>query len=1073
MRTSIGVLVAIWVLSWSSQGQSVDVPRIATPPTLNGALDESCWQQAAVLEDFTILHTTETTDATECRLLLDNTWLYLGFRCTHPGMLQMDQIETERDGSVHRDDSVEVFLDPGTDGALFFQFLLSFANVQADRRHLRDRGREAFWNQPWRSATQRQKDGWTAEIALPLYLVSSYGDPEKVRLNVMRNYRKVELDRMGARLREEPMYTAWSPVKKSYSEPDAFRHLTGLKGQQIREPFAVTLEAVDVGGYTKENAQRHYSVNVTVKSCTGTAGAVRVAVTDCPASGPAPPVTAECRVEPMQKQTVTVRVPVKACVRRTIRVDLSDAVSDEVLRTVTLVEPDVLNLMGNAVTDRNYYTTEERARVHLRLGMPSKDLQAFTAVVRMPDGQELARVSCPAPELCLNLLLRNVPPGKHELTVSLLNRQGRTVVEGTTVLVKRTPWPGREIKIDRFHCRLLKNGVPFFPFGLVKRKCEDGHLKRVAAAEHNAIMRWNDFSDEQVQQLMSTAAELGLDVVDNMAHMTVVKHVRAEAKRTGRAFPFAVEPENAEHGRTLMRTVNEVLPAALDEWTERTRNFRDSPVLIGYHNFDEPNLGNVQAKMAAARAIHDRIQQEDAYRPVHTIFARSVPEGGADVTDVFLYDVYIYPGWNRLSSRPNYMTKEMLELKRIADSANKPAMMMPLAEGLDPIRCPRLMFPDEQFCQTYLAVIHGAKGLFYFVDTALRRKASWDALAELASQMRIVGPAAVSGEVHPAVRYTPVELKPEDELYPDVQATLFKNPAGGYLLLAANTALHPVDVRYTVPGIEPKTGVKRLFRKQTFNVQGNGFSDSLEPYGVRAYALELVEPPGGAVQLALDLTAYPEKARPFRIFNPAKELKGRKNWVANPSFEKTTIPGVPDYVRPRKPVLKLGNAPDPAGCALDASQAVHGRFSYKETIPLPAARGRRGLRGVAYVPVANEPMPVVLSAYIRASANLKLAHVLLRAMVSDEAYEYPDGRRGDFKFFRTTTDWQRIEFRGMLDQSKVPYRTVIGDRLAVAYSIGPGNMGWVGVRGDSGTVEFWVDAVQLEVGGRATAFAAE
>lgn len=73
-------------------------------------------------------------------------------------MRTMEPIATRENQRIARDESVEVFLDPGTDGREYFQFLLSFANAQAKRRHVGGK-REAFWNMPWRSATQNDKDG--------------------------------------------------------------------------------------------------------------------------------------------------------------------------------------------------------------------------------------------------------------------------------------------------------------------------------------------------------------------------------------------------------------------------------------------------------------------------------------------------------------------------------------------------------------------------------------------------------------------------------------------------------------------------------------------------------------------------------------------------------------------------------------------------------------------------------------------------------------------------------------------------------------------------------------------------
>ena len=51
----------------------------------------------------------------------------------------------------------------------YYQFMLNFANVTCDQR-IRKAGSRTFgWTAPWRSMTKRLPDGWTAEIAIPLF----------------------------------------------------------------------------------------------------------------------------------------------------------------------------------------------------------------------------------------------------------------------------------------------------------------------------------------------------------------------------------------------------------------------------------------------------------------------------------------------------------------------------------------------------------------------------------------------------------------------------------------------------------------------------------------------------------------------------------------------------------------------------------------------------------------------------------------------------------------------------------------------------------------------------------------
>jgi len=1062
--------------------EPVKIPRCGQAPKMDGSLTEDCWKTAAVLTNFTVIGKGVMTDATECRLTMDDTWIYFGFQCKNPGMQQMDQKEKERDGSVAQDDSVEVFFDPGSDGALFFQFILSYANVQADRMHTQKDGKNAFWDLPWRSATKMEKDGWTAEMAIPLFLIASYGEAAKVRLNVARNERRIILDNMGAKLNEEKESSCWSPVLKSYAEPDKFRSLTGFDGIKIGIPELIALEGAEFGGYETIGDKRGYTVKARLRSYTGKGGKAMIEVRDCPLpDGKGEVVAEEVAVKPMQSEEFIIHVPATSLKERDTMVTLKEPGSGAVLREITIKAAAALNLTSGVVLDRNYYTTEKEARVRIRIGLPEAELKDKTFIVKLADGKVLVKSKIALQDIETAIPLKDVPLGENSLTVALEDANGAVMVEGKTVLTKRAPKPGCEVKVDQFNRRLLKNGTPLFPFGLFKRDCSEEGLKRVAKAEHTGILQWDGWGGRQtiavMTNMMVKAQALGLDVLDNSCMGHVHHYVDTEsAAAGGYGSAFDAIPRDAARAKALMESLAKGLEKARQPVADDIRAIRDFPNLIGYYNVDEPNLLNSETRMIGARALYKWFHQDDGYRPVYTLFARSIPEGGLDVGDVIMYDVYNYPGWaNQFYGRPSYMSDQMLRLKQLADGGHKVAMMAPMTEGLDVGRCWRLMLPGEQRSQTYLAVIHGSKGLLYFEDSVLLTQRMWDTLADLARQMKVIGPAAVSGEVYPAVKYAPVELDIKRETYPDVQATLFKNPAGGYILMAANAAYHPVDVKFTVPGLNAKAGVKPLFTDKKITAEGEGFQDTFEPLGTRAYALELRPDAAKPVALALELTAHPEQAMALKFFNPTEEFKRRRNCVANPSFEVVTVPGLPDHVRPcMSPSWPLIGAPGAVGLTLDPINPVHGKVSLRETIPLPAAMGQRGINGMCYILNTDKPVPVVFSAYIKASTNVKEVYISVNGMNSEEAYKYPDGKSACyFKFVTPTTEWRRVTFKGMLDPSRMEYKSVSGDRLAVGYGIGPGNMGTLAVEGKTGQVDFWVDAVQLEIGNQATEFSTQ
>lgn len=82
--------------------------RLTGPLTVDGSLDEPCWQHAAWLGPFVDMeHGTPTEYDTCVAFLWDDRAFYVGFRCQEPDVFGA---ATERDGSVGADQDFEVFI---------------------------------------------------------------------------------------------------------------------------------------------------------------------------------------------------------------------------------------------------------------------------------------------------------------------------------------------------------------------------------------------------------------------------------------------------------------------------------------------------------------------------------------------------------------------------------------------------------------------------------------------------------------------------------------------------------------------------------------------------------------------------------------------------------------------------------------------------------------------------------------------------------------------------------------------------------------------------------------------------
>ena len=176
---------------------------VAAPPTINGRLDEACWQQAPRSSRFVdLVSGGSTIHDTRVAVLWDDECLYIGFWIEEPFV---EATLTERDSLIYNDNDVEVFI-AGRDAYYEFEInalgtiyevlfvwndaLAAFPGLQMDTPGARPwngvdfadhprGGRVGFWEWDFpglhsavavdgtlNDNSDRDR-GWTVELALP------------------------------------------------------------------------------------------------------------------------------------------------------------------------------------------------------------------------------------------------------------------------------------------------------------------------------------------------------------------------------------------------------------------------------------------------------------------------------------------------------------------------------------------------------------------------------------------------------------------------------------------------------------------------------------------------------------------------------------------------------------------------------------------------------------------------------------------------------------------------------------------------------------------------------------------
>jgi len=147
--------------------KTLKVGTAERPPTLDGALDDTCWQTAGAIremEEFMRVPGTEVQ--TTVLVCADRDALYFGFDCQEPATDNLLAETGERDGPAWQDDSVELFLDTNRDLHSYYQIIVNPKGFFFDQDTGAPDLAGAKWDGPVTVAAQILPDRWTAEVKL-------------------------------------------------------------------------------------------------------------------------------------------------------------------------------------------------------------------------------------------------------------------------------------------------------------------------------------------------------------------------------------------------------------------------------------------------------------------------------------------------------------------------------------------------------------------------------------------------------------------------------------------------------------------------------------------------------------------------------------------------------------------------------------------------------------------------------------------------------------------------------------------------------------------------------------------
>ncbi len=148
--------------------RALPVPHVATPPTIDGKLDEPLWQELPPAPFVTCRDAEKPVIPTSVRVAFDDQFLYVAYHCIEKGQETQLPGRPERDDTrLFKADAVELFLQPGGRGTPYFQIAMNAAGGIFDQKCATPKQRVAWDAEGARVAGDVRFDDWSLEAAIP------------------------------------------------------------------------------------------------------------------------------------------------------------------------------------------------------------------------------------------------------------------------------------------------------------------------------------------------------------------------------------------------------------------------------------------------------------------------------------------------------------------------------------------------------------------------------------------------------------------------------------------------------------------------------------------------------------------------------------------------------------------------------------------------------------------------------------------------------------------------------------------------------------------------------------------
>ncbi len=914
----IGMVIATASVIALNKSNSIDTGETQVSPQIDGRLNDACWKDIPSINDFKILGTVNKPESdTKVMVTSDKLMLYLAFECREKDNYRSVAKTEGHSRDAVNDDSVEIFLMPNPESKKYYHFIVG-ANGSWFEKKVNDQSQDKEWQVPWLHAVKKMKNGWNAEVGIPLYLLGGekIHNPE-IGFNVTRN-----LFGNGKK-----QYLTWAPLGKSFHETENFGVLRGLDGRKITAVSAPVILNATAGQYKSVSNGYVYTVNVKLINEGGKGGKLLLKLEDIPVNGKKQVFGKTINLIPSGIQNITWDIPVKNLCRRNAKICMENHDTSNWMHIAKMGD---LRIMS-AYPGRSYYTYEKSGKIVCSLIFSNAEIRSNGLKLKYkiinPAGKLLKEGKLKSTERknIIEFLPGELKPGKYECEFILLNSQNQKVSAVKTEIIKRKPAPVTEVKFDHLSQNLLVNGKPQFILSYMAmfRNWDEKTLRKMRAAGFNMIVRWvNVYGGGQKSRL------------------PIIRHDIKLAEKCGLwvIFPALTFVKRFNY-RSLIQKMPQILksiPFAID-------SVKDCPAVIGYFCLDEPP----ESAYKYGFKVYDAVHQADPYRILYGTNCSDWGENSYEFADLLGRHSYWTPG---RGFTPNKLARRCIVMRELAERYHRPFVATPQGCWREETR---KITPHEMRISYYLPIICGAKGLVIFAYKADMHPVEWKAAAKIATELRKLAPilltmtppqnvvcnksaasegaAMLPGPAAEQTDFKPLIQSSTNVRLPRIQTLIKRHPDGGYIILAANSEDAPCEVTYALSLLNSNCKVVNFFNEKIkYEHSGNTFSDSLEGYAVRVYRIISGNAKNNDEKIRMSINikdTASDKSKKISSENIIDKICGR--------FSKENLNEYWNIPEPRNVKIVSGNEPGKNILEMDLGEKMS-LIRLKRTIPLKA-----------------------------------------------------------------------------------------------------------------------------------------